>query len=104
MENNGTYCLAPKCDGDFADLYYIKTRDTASSKVEIHAVSAQSGWKKRTLDVNTGLALEDNRRWLMAHFTHQKLPHLVYIKTGSTDSGKTEVHVNESREYAPDSL
>ncbi|KAF5001154.1 hypothetical protein FDECE_11051 [Fusarium decemcellulare] len=99
LENNGTYCLAPKCDGDFADLYYIKTRDTGSNKIEIHAVSAKSGWAKRFIDVDTGFAPEDDGRWLMAHFTHQRLPDLAFIKTRNTGTDRIEVHVNQSKEY-----
>lgn len=104
IDNNGTYCLAPKCDGDFADLYYIKTRNTGSNKVEIHAVSAKSGWKTRLMDVDTGFGLEENGRWLMTYFTHQKLPDLGYIKTRDTGTSKIEVHINESKEYATGSF
>ncbi|KAJ4163154.1 hypothetical protein NW754_014577 [Fusarium falciforme] len=99
LDNNGTYCLAPKCDGDFADLYYIKTRNTGSDKTEVHAVSSKSGWKKRVVDVDTGFGAEENGTWLMAHFTHQRLPDLVFIKTRSTGTGKIEAHVNEPKEY-----
>ncbi|KAM5358216.1 hypothetical protein ACJZ2D_015491 [Fusarium nematophilum] len=83
IDYNGAYCLAPKCDGDFADLYYIKTRGTESDKIEVHAVSAKSDWKKRLIDVDTGFAPEDNGTWLMAHFTHQKLPDLA-LESGAT--------------------
>jgi hypothetical protein len=104
MENNGTYCIAPKCDGDFADLYYIKTKNTGSDKVEIHAVSAKSGWKKRLIDVDTQFSQEDTGSWHMIYFTHQKLPDLAFIKTRETGSNKVEVHVNEYKEYSPESF
>ncbi|KAF9177428.1 hypothetical protein BGZ51_008769 [Haplosporangium sp. Z 767] len=101
VEDNGTWCLAPKCDGDFADLYYIKTRNTGSGMVEVHAVSASSGWKSRLIDVATSFDPEDNGQWLMVDFTHQKQPDLAYIKTKSTGTGKIEVHVVEPKEVVP---
>lgn len=104
MEENGTWCLAPKCSGDFADLYYIKTRNTGSGKVEVHAVSAKSEWKSRVMDVASSFDPEENGQWLMAYFTHQSKPDLVYIKTRNTGTGKIEVHVNESKEYKPETF
>jgi hypothetical protein len=98
MEDNGTWCIAPTCSGDFADLYYIKTRDTGTRKVEVHAVSASSGWKSRLIDVGTSFEPEENGQWLMANFSHQDRPDLVYIKTRSCESGKVEVHVVEPKE------
>ncbi|KAG0001778.1 hypothetical protein BGZ80_008532 [Entomortierella chlamydospora] len=101
IEDNGTWCLAPNCDGDFVDLYYIKTRNTGSGMVEVHAVSASSGWKSRLIDVPTSFDPEDNGQWLMVDFTHQKQPDLVYIKTRSTGTGKIEVHVVEPQQVVP---
>ncbi|KAF9200881.1 hypothetical protein BGZ49_008879 [Haplosporangium sp. Z 27] len=101
IEDNGTWRLAPKCDGDFADLYYIKTRNTGTGMVEVHAVSASSGWKSRLIDVGTSFAPEDNGHWHMVDFTHQKQPDLVYIKTRYTGTGKIEVHVVEPQEVVP---
>ncbi|KAF9917573.1 hypothetical protein BX616_000571 [Lobosporangium transversale] len=101
VEDNGTWCLAPKCDGDFADLYYIKTRNTKCGMVEVHAVSASSGWKSRVIDVATSFYPEDNGRWLMVDFTHHERPDLAYIKTRSTDTGKIEVHVTKPGEAVP---
>ncbi|KAF9920424.1 hypothetical protein BGZ65_011275, partial [Modicella reniformis] len=101
VEDNGTWCLAPKCDGDFADLYYIKTRNTGSGMVEVHAVSASSGWKSRLIDVPSSFSPEDNGQWLMVDYTHQKQPDLGYIKTKSTGAGKIEVHIVEPQEVVP---
>jgi hypothetical protein len=98
VENDGTYCIAPARSGDFADLYYINTSNTTGSgKVEVHAVSASSRWKSRLVDVVTSFEPDDNGRWLMAQFSHQGRPDLVYIKTSSCESGKVEVHVVGSR-------
>ncbi|KAF8923899.1 hypothetical protein BGZ58_002403 [Dissophora ornata] len=97
VEDYGTWCLAPKCDGDFADLYYIKARNTAGM-VEVHAVSASSGWKSRLISVATFFDPGGNGQWLMADFAHQRQLDLVYIKTRYTGTGKIEVHVVESQE------
>ncbi|KAG0313319.1 hypothetical protein BGZ99_008968 [Dissophora globulifera] len=98
VEDNGTWCLAPNCDGDFADLYYIKTRNTGGM-VEIHAVSASSEWKNRFIAAATSFAPEDNGQWLMVDFTRQRRPDLAYIKTKSTGTGKVEVHIAENGEH-----
>ncbi|KAG0588001.1 hypothetical protein KC19_2G207800 [Ceratodon purpureus] len=92
-EENGTWRLAPICSGDFADLYYIKTRNTGTGMVEVHAVSAASGWKSRIIATGTSFNLEENGQWLMAHLTRQTQPDLVYIKTRNCGSDKIEVHV-----------
>ncbi|KAG0311998.1 hypothetical protein BGZ99_009784 [Dissophora globulifera] len=97
VEDNGTWCLAPKCSGDFADLYYIKTRNTPAM-TEVHAVSASSGWKTHSIDVATCFGPEENGQWLMVDFTRRRRPDLVYIKTKSTGTGKIEVHVAENGE------
>jgi hypothetical protein len=101
VEDNGTWCIAPTCSGDFADLYYIKTRNTGSGKVEVHTVSASSGWKSRVVDVATSFQPEESGRWLMANLSHQDRPDLVYIKTSSCESGKVEVHAVEPKEMKP---
>ncbi|KAF9199388.1 hypothetical protein BGZ49_010512, partial [Haplosporangium sp. Z 27] len=101
IEDNGTWCLAPKCDGDFVDIYCIKARNTGSEMVVVHADSASSGWKSRLIDVAISSAPEDNGQWLMVDFTHQKQPDLVYIKTRSTGTGKIEVRVVEPEEVVP---
>ncbi|KAG0292907.1 hypothetical protein BGZ98_002421, partial [Dissophora globulifera] len=97
VEDNGTWCLSPQWDGDFAGLYYIKTRNTAGM-VEIHAVSASSGYKTRIIAVATCFAPEDNGKWLMVDYTRRPRPDLAYIKTTSTGAGKIEVHIAESGE------
>jgi hypothetical protein len=104
VEDNGTWCLAPKVPGGFADLYYIKTRNTGSNMVEVHAVSASSNWKTRLIDVPSSFHPEDNGQWLMANYTRQVLPDLVYIKTRECESGKVEVHIVESKEVEPQTL
>ena len=93
VEDDGTWCIAPARSGDFADLYYIKTSNTGSGKVEVHAASASSRWKIRLPAVVTSFEPEDSGRWLIADLSHQGCPDLVHIKTSGCESGKVEVHV-----------
>jgi hypothetical protein len=97
VEDNGTWCIAPARSGDFDDLYSIKTRNTGSGKVEVHAVSASSRWKSRLVEGTTSFEAEDNGRWLMANFSYQDRPDLVYVKTSSCESGEVEVHFIEQK-------
>ncbi|RKK08283.1 hypothetical protein BFJ69_g17408 [Fusarium oxysporum] len=99
VEDNGTWCLAPRIgSGQFADLYYIKIRNTGTNMVEAHAVSAQSEFKARLIDTGTGFNLEDNGTWLMTNHLGdpQRAPDLTYIKTRATGINKIEVHINEA--------
>ncbi|KAJ4213866.1 hypothetical protein NW760_014979 [Fusarium oxysporum] len=105
VEDNGTWCLAPRIgSSQFADLYYIKIRNTGTNMVEAHAVSAQSEFKARLIDTGTGFNLEDNGTWLMTNHLGdpQRAPDLTYIKTRATGTNKIEVHINEAR-MVPDS-
>ncbi|SCO88924.1 related to FG-GAP repeat protein [Fusarium oxysporum] len=99
VEDNGTWCLALRIgSGQFADLYYIKIRNTGTNMVEAHAVSAQSEFKARLIDTGTGFNLEDNGTWLMTNHLGdpQRAPDLTYIKTRATGTNKIEVHINEA--------
>ncbi|KAF4336986.1 FG-GAP repeat [Fusarium beomiforme] len=99
VEDNGTWCLAPRISsGQFADLYYIKTRNTGTNMVEVHAVSAQNDFKTRLVDTGTGFNLENNGTWLMTVHLGEpaRAPDLTYIKTKSTGTNKIEVHINEA--------
>ncbi|KAI1310681.1 hypothetical protein F5Y03DRAFT_403059 [Xylaria venustula] len=102
IEDNGTWCLAPKSTGELPDLYYIKTRNTASKLVEVHTASASSEWGGR-LVAATSFKPEENGQWLMVDFSHQDQPDLAYIKYKSTPRSKTEVHIVEPRQVVPSS-
>lgn len=93
IEDNGTWCLSPIVNGPYADLYYIKTRNTGTGTVEVHAVSAASGWQTRVIDTGTAFALDDSGYWLMVDESGQSLPDLAHIKNSNTASGKVEVHI-----------
>jgi hypothetical protein len=97
VEDNGTWCIAPARSGDFDDLYYIKTRNTGSGKVEVHGTFASSRWKNRLVKCTTSFEAEDNGRWLMPDFSYRDRPELVYVKTSSCASGKVEVHFVEQK-------
>lgn len=101
IEDNGTWTIAPTSSGAYPDLYYIKTRETGTHMVEVHASSAGSAWKQRILSTGTGFGMEDNGHWLMANWSHQERPDLVYIKTRNTGTNRVEVHVNEYKSVTP---
>ncbi len=101
IEDNGTWTIAPKSTAAWPDLYYIKTRNTGTNMIEVHACSASTAWKPHTFSTATGFGVEDNGHWLMANWSHQERPDLVYIKTRNTGTKKVEVHVNEYTSVAP---
>lgn len=92
-ENNGTWTVADY-DGDKKpDLVYIKTRNTASGKVEVHVASASSYFQTFLIQTPTAFSTEDNGTWTVADYDGDNKPDLVYIKTRKTDSKKVELHV-----------
>ncbi len=99
LENNGTWTIGPKSAGPWPDLYFIKTRNTGSGKVEVYSASADSKWKNIELrGEGTCFGLEDNGHWLMADWSHLVRPDLVYLKTRDTPNSQTVVYVNS---FAP---
>uniref|UniRef100_L2G3K2 Fg-gap repeat protein n=1 Tax=Colletotrichum fructicola (strain Nara gc5) TaxID=1213859 RepID=L2G3K2_COLFN len=100
-EENGTWCLAPRGvddgegGGGLADLYYVKTRETDSGVVEVHAATAESGWQDRPLGIVSSFAPGEDGHWVLADLNGGDVPDLVYVKVRDTDSGKVEIHTNE---------
>ncbi|KAI8285641.1 hypothetical protein K4K56_009168 [Colletotrichum sp. SAR 10_98] len=100
-EENGTWCLAPRAvddgegGGGLADLYYVKTRETDSGVVEVHAATAESGWQDRPLGIVSSFAPGEDGHWVLADLNGGDVPDLVYVKVRDTDSGKVEIHTNE---------
>ncbi len=81
--NNGIFQIS----GPNNDLYYIKTKNTGSGRVEIHAFTAASGFKSPRIQTATAFPLSD-----AASGTFQMVgTDLYYIKT-STGNGRVEVH------------
>ncbi|KAG9063304.1 hypothetical protein KI688_004186 [Linnemannia hyalina] len=100
-DDNGTWCIAPTCGDDIADLYYINPKNTWNGKVDVHVASVGRGWKNHVIEFPSSFAPEKNGRWLMVNFTHQEQPDLAYIKTTNTVSGKIEVHIISPQEVVP---
>lgn len=107
MEDNGIWCLGPQSSGGLDDLYYIKTRNTGTGRVEVHALSASSNWQSRLLGVISSLPLEGEEQgtwngvYLVAPFSHQSKPDLVYVKVKNCASGKAEVTVVQPEKIIP---
>ncbi|KAF9537297.1 hypothetical protein EC957_008497 [Mortierella hygrophila] len=100
-DGNGTWCIAPTCDDDIADLYYINPKNIWDGKVDVHVASVGRGWKNHVIEFPSSFTPEENGRWLMVNFTHQEQPDLAYIKTTNTVSGKVEVHITSPQEVVP---
>ncbi|WYZ42303.1 hypothetical protein EsH8_VI_000002 [Colletotrichum jinshuiense] len=99
-EENGTWCLAPRGEDDgeggggLADLYYVKTRETDSGVVEMHAATAESGWQDRPFGAVSSFAPGEDGHWVLADLNGGEVPDVVYVKVKDTDSGKVEIHTN----------
>lgn len=92
-DNNGVWTLYDY-DGDgILDLVYIKTRDTASGRVEVHVASGASGYGQLTLVTSTTFLPENFGLWSLAPYSSPGAADLVYIKDASTPSGQVEVHI-----------
>lgn len=75
-----------------ADLWFIKTRNTGSGRIEVHAATAASGYARGSHAATWfSLADGDNGRWDMVG------DDLFFIKTKNTGSGKVEVHSSPLR-------
>jgi hypothetical protein len=86
-------------DGDgLADLCYIKTSDTVTNSVEVHCVSASSGYQDSipgTGGATTFKPAETDGSWMLvpSNSRSSHLPDLVFIKTANAHSNKVEVHI-----------
>ena len=78
-----------------ADLVYIKTNNTVSGDVEIHALSAASNYQSWIVQTATPLVASDvssNGFVAMTNYSGTGLADAVYVKEGGTASGNVEVH------------
>ncbi|KAL9562740.1 hypothetical protein ACKAV7_013124 [Fusarium commune] len=96
IENNGVWTFADVDGNGTQDLVYIKTRNTGTNKIEVHAVSRESGFQKFIIQTGTIFDIEDNGTWLMQDYTGDGKADLVYIKTRNTGTRKIEVHVADA--------
>lgn len=92
-ENNGVWTLYDY-DGDgILDLVYIKTRNTASGRVEVHVASGASSYGQLTLVTPTTFLPENYGSWSLAPYSSPGAADLVYIKDASSPTGQVEVHI-----------
>ncbi|KAI4598752.1 hypothetical protein KJ359_002644 [Pestalotiopsis sp. 9143b] len=73
------------------DLVFIKTKNTTNGKIEVH----RSTWNTRfqnKISMESSFNIEDNGTWLMADYTGDGTPDLVYIKNRDTPDGNVEIH------------
>jgi hypothetical protein len=97
-EAHGRFLLAPYCGRSTTghveqDLVYIKTSETGTGTVEVHVASAESVYSQFVLQTGTTFLPETDGTWLVADFSHGKIPDLIFIKTANTGTNTVEVHV-----------
>jgi hypothetical protein len=94
-ENDGTWGMVytPQLSSKGPDLYFIKTSNTPSGRVEVHIASASSNYQTRTVAAVTTFTNEDNGIWALVPSGQPGPPDLVYVKTRNTPNGKVEVHI-----------
>ncbi|KAK6505587.1 hypothetical protein TWF481_007479 [Arthrobotrys musiformis] len=80
-----------------ADLIFIKTQDTESGCVELHIATSESNYEEFALQIPTvfEIAAEnpENGTWLMAHYSGEHRPDLIFIKTKGADTHCVELHI-----------
>jgi G:T-mismatch repair DNA endonuclease (very short patch repair protein) len=77
------------------DLVFIKRRATGSGNIEVHVVSAASGYQQVIQHTATALSEDADTTgdFTMADVDLDGMPDLVFIKRRSTGTGTIEVHV-----------
>jgi hypothetical protein len=98
-ENDGTWLMADWDHDGIPDLVFIKTSNTPNGHVEVHIASGKSNYQTRVLEVATTFANENDGTWLMADWSRDGVPDLIFIKTSNTPNGHVEVHI-ASGKYA----
>ncbi|KAF9987715.1 hypothetical protein BGZ65_002229, partial [Modicella reniformis] len=95
-EDNGVWSFADINGNGAQDLVYIKTRNTGTGKIEIHASDYESRFQTCTMNTNTVFDIDDNGAYLMQDWNGDGKADFVYIKTQNTGSGTVEVHVADA--------
>ncbi len=86
--------LSDGADGIFqmvgADLYYIKTKNVGSGRIEVHAVTGASNYQSFSVHAASGYGVGDaaNGTFNISESNRD----LYYIKTSNTGGGRIEVH------------
>jgi surface antigen len=75
-------------DGGTGTLYFIKTKNTGSGRVEVHSATPSSSYQSGTSTTTRFLPVDDPNGWFQMAGAN-----LYFIKTRSTGSGRVEVHV-----------
>jgi len=88
---------APPSSGS-NDLVFIKTINTGTNTIELHAKSAASGYKTSIIATGTGFSTGDaNNGWFsVANIDGDGRPDLVFIKTKNTGTKTVELHVKSA--------
>lgn len=89
------FFTAPWAGSGRPDLIGVKFAGTSSGKVEVHVLSAASGYTQWVAHIATALPVVDPTRFQFAlgSLNGDSRPNLYAIMTGGTASGRTEVHV-----------
>lgn len=90
-----TFQVAPYHGSGQPDLFAIKRSNTGSGMVEVHVLSAASGYRDFVLHAATSLPANDPSAFtfVVGSLGGDRRSNLFAIKTARTTSGRTEVHV-----------
>ena len=89
------FFIAPYNGDGQADLYGVQLRNTGSGKVEVHVLSAASGYKTFLLHVATGMGALPPGYGVdvaLGSYNGDGKQDLYFVMWGATGSGKVEVH------------
>lgn len=89
------FFTAPWAGSGRPDLIGVKFAGTSSGRVEVHVLSAASGYTQWVAHIATALPVVDPARFQFAlgSLNGDSRPNLYAIMTSGTASGRTEVHV-----------
>jgi hypothetical protein len=98
-DNFGAWLLADLNRDGMPDLYGIKTKQTGTGKVEVHALGGAGAYQGFLLQVGTAIGEADGSNhfggWALGDFNRDGVPELFGIKTSATGTGNVEVHILE---------
>ena len=76
------------------NLYFIKTKNTGSGRVEVHSATASSGYESGVHFASVFSSSDADNGWFqMADYNRDGVQDLVFIKTRNTGSGRVEFFV-----------
>lgn len=89
-DQNGDFAIVDFNGDGTRDLAFIKRRNTDSGSIEIHVLSASSGYHDFTLHTGTALAQSEDQN---GDFSFVFMNALAFVKRRNTDSNMIELHV-----------